>query len=407
LSAQVRIQSALGGGYELLIDGQKTYIKGVGGTFKLDVAAASGANACRTWGGNIQQVERTIADARANNMYIMQGIGLTKDPKMYEDEAYKDQLRKQCRELAERFKDDRSIIMWGIGNEIELNGNSTQVAWEFVNELSELIKSIDKRHLTSTVITYNQRSLNLVAKYAPSLDFVGINCYGGITTLANMVAKSDYKGAYLVTEWGPTGWWECDKTAWGAPIEQSSEEKRLCYEERYNVITSDPACLGSFVFLWGQKEERTPTWFSMFTEQNVEGLPFSGLKAATVEGMERVWTGREPSQTAPVIASMKADDMTVCDNPTFGKGKKFKVKADVKDREKDKMTFVWEVLKEATITATGGAYEPRPDRVGQVRITRKPVLDFRFDEPGAYRIYLYALDGTGYASATNLPVLIK
>ena len=104
---------------------------------------------------------------------------------------------------------------------------------------------------------------------------------------------------------------------------------------------------------------------------------------------------------------MKADDMTVCDNPTFGKGKKFKVKADVKDREKDKMTFVWEVLKEATITATGGAYEPRPDRVGQVRITRKPVLDFRFDEPGAYRIYLYALDGTGYASATNLPVLIK
>lgn len=297
--------------------------------------------------------------------------------------------------------------MWGIGNEIELNGNSTQVAWEFVNELSELIKSIDKRHLTSTVITYNQRSLNLVAKYAPSLDFVGINCYGGITTLANMVAKSDYKGAYLVTEWGPTGWWECDKTAWGAPIEQSSEEKRLCYEERYNVITSDPACLGSFVFLWGQKEERTPTWFSMFTEQNVEGLPFSGLKAATVEGMERVWTGREPSQTAPVIASMKADDMTVCDNPTFGKGKKFKVKADVKDREKDKMTFVWEVLKEATITATGGAYEPRPDRVGQVRITRKPVLDFRFDEPGAYRIYLYALDGTGYASATNLPVLIK
>jgi hypothetical protein len=321
LSAQVRIQSALGGGYELLIDGQKTYIKGVGGTFKLDVAAASGANACRTWGGNIQQVERTIADARANNMYIMQGIGLTKDPKMYEDEAYKDQLRKQCRELAERFKDDRSIIMWGIGNEIELNGNSTQVAWEFVNELSELIKSIDKRHLTSTVITYNQRSLNLVAKYAPSLDFVGINCYGGITTLANMVAKSDYKGAYLVTEWGPTGWWECDKTAWGAPIEQSSEEKRLCYEERYNVITSDPACLGSFVFLWGQKEERTPTWFSMFTEQNVEGLPFSGLKAATVEGMERVWTGREPSQTAPVIASMKADDMTVCDNPTFGKGK--------------------------------------------------------------------------------------
>ena len=406
LSAQVTVQKSADG-YDLLIDGQKTYIKGVGGTFKMDVAAASGANACRTWGGNVQAVEKTVSEAKANGMYIMQGIGLTKDPKMYENEEYKNRLRAECRALAERFKDDRNIIMWGIGNEIELNGNSTRAAWEFVDELSRLIKSIDKRHLTSTVITYNQKSLNLVAKYCPSLDFVGINCYGGINTLAKMVETSDYKGPYLVTEWGPTGWWECRKTAWGAPIEQSSEEKRLCYEERYGVITSDPVCMGSFVFLWGQKEERTPTWFCMFTEQNVEGLPFSGLKASTVEGMERAWTGKEPAQTAPVISSMTAGGLTVLQDPTFAAGKTIRVKADVKDRENKKLTYVWEVLKEATITATGGAYEPRPDRVGEVKTTRKPRLNLKISEPGAYRVYLYALDGTGYASSTNLPILVK
>lgn len=406
LSAQVRVHKTADG-YELLIDGQKTYIKGVGGTFKLDIAAASGANACRTWSGNVPSVERTVAQAKANGMYVMQGIGLTKDPKMYENEEYKNRLREECRALAERFKDDESIIFWGIGNEIELNGNSTPQAWEFVNELSLLIKSIDKRHLTSAVITYNQKSLNLVAKYAPSLDFVGINCYGGINSIRRMVATSDYKGPYLVTEWGPTGWWECAKTAWGAPIEQSSEEKRICYEERYNIITSDPNCLGSFVFLWGQKEERTPTWFCMFTESNVEGLPFSGLKAATVEGMERVWSGREPAQTAPVISSLTAGGLSVRENPTFEAGKKIRIKADVKDREEKKLTYVWEVLKEATITATGGAYEPRPDRVGEVKTTKRPRLNLKISEPGAYRVYLYALDGTGYASSTNLPVLVK
>jgi len=406
-AAQVKIQKTAAGGWELLVDGQPTYIKGVGGTNKMDVAAASGANACRTWSGTVAQVERTVAEARQNNMYIMQGIGLTKDPKMYVDEEYKDRLRQQCRELAERFKDDPNIIIWGIGNEIELNGDSTPEAWAFVNELSLLFKSIDKRHLTSAVITFNQKSLNMVAKYAPSLDFVGINCYGGIERLANMVATSDYKGAYMVTEWGPTGWWECDKTAWGAPIEQSSEEKRICYEERYNIITADPACLGSFVFLWGQKEERTPTWFCMFTENGVEGLPLKGEKAATVEGMERVWTGREPAQTAPVISSMTAGGKTVRENPNFAVGKPFKVKASVKDREKDRMTFVWEVLKEATVTATGGAYEPRPDRVGEVRTSRKPVLKLKLEEPGAYRVYIYALDGTGYASSTNLPVFVQ
>ena len=123
--------------------------------------------------------------------------------------------------------------------------------------------------------------------------------------------------------------------------------------------------------------------------------------------MERSWTGREPAQTAPVIASLTAGGRSVRQNPTFAPGKKIKVKAVVKDREKDKVTYVWEVLKEATVTATGGAYEPRPDRVGSVRTTRRPRLDLNIAEPGAYRIYLYALDGTGYAASMNLPILIK
>ena len=125
-SAQVRVQRNAQGGWDLLVDGQKTYIKGIGGTNRMDVASAAGANACRTWSGSIRQVQNTIADAKRNNMYIMQGIGLTKDPKMYENEEYKNRLREQCRELAETFKDDPNIIMWGIGNEIELNGDSTQ-----------------------------------------------------------------------------------------------------------------------------------------------------------------------------------------------------------------------------------------------------------------------------------------
>ena len=40
-------------GYKLSIDGRETYIKGVGGTYRLDIAAQSGANAFRTWGGNV------------------------------------------------------------------------------------------------------------------------------------------------------------------------------------------------------------------------------------------------------------------------------------------------------------------------------------------------------------------
>lgn len=43
-------------GYKLYIDGKETYIKGVGGTYRLDIAAQSGANAFRTWGGNVEEI---------------------------------------------------------------------------------------------------------------------------------------------------------------------------------------------------------------------------------------------------------------------------------------------------------------------------------------------------------------
>lgn len=45
-------------GYKLSIDGKETYIKGVGGTYRLDIAAQSGANAFRTWGGNVEEIKK-------------------------------------------------------------------------------------------------------------------------------------------------------------------------------------------------------------------------------------------------------------------------------------------------------------------------------------------------------------
>jgi len=63
-------------GYKLSIDGRETYIKGVGGTYRLDIAAQSGANAFRTWGGNVEEIKKNLALASEHNMYVMQGIGM-------------------------------------------------------------------------------------------------------------------------------------------------------------------------------------------------------------------------------------------------------------------------------------------------------------------------------------------
>ena len=151
------------------------------------------------------------------------------------------------------------------------------------------------------VISYNPSALDSVAKYAPSLDYVGINVYGPMGEVQAVVDRSDYKGAFMITEWGPTGWWETASTEWKAPIEQTSEEKRQVYEERYTqYISANTRCLGSFVFLWGQKEERTPTWFSMF----VEAYVWEVLKEATVLGFGGSYEPR-PERMGDVAVSDK------------------------------------------------------------------------------------------------------
>jgi hypothetical protein len=81
--------------------------------------------------------------------------------------------------------------------------------------------------------------------------------------------------------------------------------------------------------LWGQKEERTPTWFSMFVENDVAGLPLKGEKTPMVEAMERVWKGTELKQTAPVVEKMTIDGKTGVESVTAKAGKWFEGKVNV------------------------------------------------------------------------------
>ena len=396
------------GKYQLFIDGKQTYINGVGGMNRLDMAAANGANAFRTWGGSVEQTKRILATAKEHNMYVMQGIGLTKDSARYFDDRYKNRLRSEVKALAETFKDDQHLLVWGIGNEVDLGNANIPEAWIFINELAEIIRSIDTRHLVSTIISHDRKALDLIAEHAPSLDLVGINSYGSIGGVERMVKDSKYNGAYMITEWGPTGFWETTRTSWRAPLEQSSEEKRIVYENRYNKnILGADACLGSFVFLWGQKEERTPTWFSMFVESNVDGLPLKGEKTPQVEAMQRVWTGKEPEQTAPVISNFTIDGKKAIESVTVSADQSFTATVDVSDKNGDTLTYVWEILHEATVLGFGGSHEPRPDRYGVVSTTNVNTQSLSISEAGKYRVYIYVLDNTGFASTANIPVLVE
>ncbi len=125
-----------------------------------------------------------------------------------------------------------------------------------------------------------------------------------------------------------------------------------------------------------------------------------------VEAMERVWKRTELSQTAPVIHNFTINGKKGVESPYAGKGQSFTGEVDVVDKEGDKLTYVWEILKEATVLGSGGSYEPRPDRVGEVVTTDMNRFSTSLSEPGNYRLYVYVLDNTGFVSTVNAPFQI-
>ena len=236
-----------------------------------------------------------------------------------------------------------------------------------------------------------------------NIDVLGINAYGTLSNVDSAVKGSFFKGPYIVTEWGPDGWWEAKTTLWNAPIEPASAEKSAVFAKNYNTITNQrDLCLGSYVFLWGCKEERTPTWYGMFLENNTEsGL--SGESCPTVDVMQKCWTGDWPSNRAPEVTGITINGLTAQSNVVMTNHISFTAVVAATDPEGDTLHYTWEILKEATVFAFGGDYEPRPDRVGTVLNNTESSAVLTVNNLGIYRLYVYVFDGKGHVGTANIP----
>ncbi len=210
--------------------------------------------------------------------------------------------------------------MWAIGNELDfippLKPFNPKV-WDAVNEAARAIHAIDPDHPVMTVIgTSMMDKVADIVKRCPDLDLLGINTYGDIYTLPETLAKYGWTKPYLISEWGPDGYWEVRKTSWGAPYEQTGLEKYLCYEKKYKTAISSQKeqCLGSYVFYWsGFKQETTHTWFCMFDSTGLES-PLIGL-------MHYMWTGKKTSNSAPIVDSLNITGFVRYQDIVLEKGK--------------------------------------------------------------------------------------
>ena len=69
------------------------------------------------------------------------------------------------------------------------------------------------------------KRVDAVHRLCPDIDIMGINSYGGASSLPERYRRAGGTKPYVVTEYGPPGTWEIGRNAWGAVEEWSSTRK--------------------------------------------------------------------------------------------------------------------------------------------------------------------------------------
>ncbi len=403
--SEVTVVNCPESGWQLLRNGEPYTIRGAGGFDQLEQLREHGGDTIRTWGVEQLEIEvdgEILLDKAARlGLFVMVGIWLEHPRRgvSYSDEDFLQAQRNRVRASVRHFRNHPALLMWGLGNEMEEDGNDPRI-WQELETLGKMIKAEDPNHPICTVIagTSEDKVSKLMEHYS-SLDLLGINIYGGAQTVDQELARQGWDKPYLLTEFGPVGHWEIPATDWGAPTEQTSVEKADTYAAAHKVQFSEGRglCLGSFCFMWGQKQETTSTWFGMF-------LP-SGEKTPTVDAMSRLWTGVEPDNRAPLLCQLHSDLQNAVVHP----GSNWKVSADALAPDGDRLTYEWQVVAETSDRRFGSDFEITPPVIPDCvqQDNGRDALITTPAESGAYRVFLFVRDGKGGGAAGNFPFLVE
>jgi hypothetical protein len=393
--------------FQLYVNGEPFYIKGAGLEFgDIPALAKHGGNSFRTWRtNNGQRSGREVLDeAYEHGLYVTMGLDVERERHGFDYDNKAEvavQFEKLKAEVME-LKDHPALIIWAIGNELNLRATNPKV-WDAVNDLSKMIHEIDPNHLTTTTLAGISKELvDDIKQRATDLDLLSIQMYADIVNLPKYIQETGWDGPYIVTEWGATGHWEVGNTEWGAPIENNSTVKAEYYLERYKTAIEPykNQCLGSYVFLWGQKQERTPTWYGIFME--------NGNETESVDVMHFIWNNEWPSNRSPRLVEFQLDGKTATDNITLAPNKHYNAVVQIEDTDGDNIQYIWDVKPESTDLGDGGDFETTPESLTGLIEGEGDTIELTAPSAGgAYRLFIYADDGNGHTAHANIPFLVN
>ncbi len=400
---------AVDGKYNFYVNSERFDLKGAGGGGNLALLQQSGGNAIRTW--SPRNGRQILDSAYKYNIMVAMGIGMGQELHHfdYNDEtAVKEQFDRNIKAVDE-LKNHPALLCWVVGNELNLSpDHKTPVNPKVYDALKDMVDYIhreDPNHPVTTAFAgVNKQQLEVALERCPDLDFISVQVYGGLGSISGQMQATGVTKPFAVTEFGPVGHWEMPHTEWGREIEEPSAKKASGLFDRIQKgIVNDPTgqCMGGFAFLWGQKQERTPTWYGMFLK--------SGESMAVVDELTRYWTGSYPDNRAPQVEGLTLNGKKAADNVYLKPGEKSSARVMASDPNGDALTYKWVILTEVVQRSQGGAREQEPEDVS-FEILSESGSEIVFTAPaekGEYRLFAYVFDGNNKAGTANIPFMVE
>lgn len=388
--------------YTLYRNGQPFVVKGASGYTQLAALKEAGGNTIRTW--DTVNLGAILDEAQRNNLAVIAGLALPSSDELnyfYKDSAKVGAAYRGFRRVVQRYKDHPALLMWCLGNEPAFSFKPRYRPFnKAFNRLLDMIHATDPDHpVTTTMVNFSIWQAMFIKWRVHHLDLISINIFGELNYLSYKLNSYAWlwKGPFLITEWGTYGPWEVSRTAWGAPIESTSTKKAEQYGQLYGYLPSDnPRYLGALVFYWGQKQEVTPTWFSLFDEQ--------GTPAEAVEVIRYRWTGHPPSGKAPRVQYMLLNDKGAADNIILKPDNVASAVLLMQDSVTHALSLHWEVWQEDWFSTLRRSplkvFDTVINNAGNKLVFKTPLSE------GPYRIYVKVSDSSGHYATANTPFYV-
>ena len=379
--------------------------------------ADAGGTAFRLWGS--LHADALLAAAREHGLKVLVGldVGTEVGGFDYADDAAVARQHRDVLDFVERHADDPAVLGWILANEPNLafapDGSPRPAdprVYDAIGALARDIAARDPNHPLTVAFAFTATLAADVAaalERVPELDIVSFQGYGALPAIPAAADASAPDRPFMITEFGPLGHWEMPATDWGREIEEPSGVKAAGIVERMTPTVLEDATgrlVGAFAFLWGWKQERTPTWYGLFVEG--EG------RTAAVDELSRAWRGRYPENRAPAAASITLDGRAPTASVRVTPAADVVARVVVTDPEGDPVETRWELRREVGERSDGGKFEAGAPVVGLgpvASVSRGDEHALTFpapDEPGEYRLFAYARDGHGGVATANVPFLV-